>query len=326
MRFIAICVTVVLTLSFEGCGKKDKKESKTSAAEQKGYQTSSNQFQDPTYQQPLLVPPQTNPQNQPPLTPEPDPLNRPYGQQPNPAPYGQQQQHLNPAPPNQANAASSLIVVIGGNASCEKQFEKKRPNTIFTSFDKMVKKLGKKYKIYLDDNVIFACYYKDSEKMVYTRGNGESQETQQQNLASVVLANSTPETSVTIIGFSYGGWRAMVLTHELIRQNYRNQVLFTIDPISRNCKNPRDDACSEAPQDLAPYAAEIAENTIRWVNFYQKLPPLHSDKIRDADFNYRIRLRAHPFLDTSLTVWKRISDHFLELSSHFDQPNYNSWN
>ena len=313
--------------------QKDKKESKAMAAEDNGNGSSSNnQFQDPTYQPPLTVPPQEQPapeqpqyysqqpQVQPQLTPEPDPLNGPMN--------GPMLVPNTPAPTLAAGPYSSLIVVIGGNGSCEKQFNRRRPNTIFTSFDKMVNKLGKKYKIYLEDNVIFACYGKNSEEMVYTKGNApdDSGVVPHQNLASLVMANSTPETSVTIIGFSYGGWRAMKLTNELIDNNYQNQVLITIDPISRNCQRPRDKACREAPQDLASNFGKIKRGTIRWVNFYQNSLLLHSDKISCADFNHHIWFRTHLALDTVPNVWNKISVHFIQLSTHFDQQNYDSWN
>ncbi len=307
MRSTALWVTLTLSLAAFSCGTKERKEP-APASDKLSKPTSSNQFPDNhhaqqqpqgTFQQPLLVPPRPSQNN--------------TDQQPNNATGNNLQR-------------PSLIVVIGGNSSCDHQFDGWGRKTLFDGFNRMTTKLRKKYKVYIDNNVLFACYWKDSTEMVFNSTDerpDQSHPIQHQDLASVVMQKAQPQTSVTIIGYSYGGWRAMVLTDELAKRGFRNQVLFTIDPISRNCSNIRQRECREAPRDLDhQMRQQVAASTISWVNFYQKMPILHSSEIPEADFNYKIRLRAHWFLDTSYKVWNLITDHFVGLSTAYDPQNY----
>ncbi len=211
-----------------------------------------------------------------------------------------------------------LLIVIGGYNSCKTSQKESRRSPygtdMYQPLQEMIAQLSASGDI--EPKYVAACHIGEKiamtsswdEEVLYDLENDEA-------IDYLLDWQDTDEISYAMVaGHSYGGWLAMKF---LLESEFSgdHQSIYTIDPISKvNCKFSKPWGCREAPSDInADERAEIADQTVSWINFYQdQTSYLHSSEIPQASENHKIN-QPHTGIDSDQKVWQKIYRSFANL-------------
>jgi hypothetical protein len=129
---------------------------------------------------------------------------------------------------------------------------------------------------------------------------------------------------VHIVGFSYGGWLAIKLAHDLAG-TVNIPTLTTLDPVSQYDCNMLyflagylfggTEGCTRFPTDLELNTLTNAKIAVgSWTNYYQaNYKHIHSGETHHADLNHKIETgmtsaKAHGHMVRSPGIWNAITD------------------
>jgi len=228
------------------------------------------------------------------------------------------------------NAHKALFVLSGGYESCG-TYGPHAMNS-YQSFRMMLKELGDRYP-QLDAHFLVTCLGDDAPPggLAYFHVDGEPELfwTTSLFLPEVIDQLAPQDTSIYLIGHSYGGWLSMLNLINLEDQYDRTSTsLFTLDPISPNgCDDNAfynifgggfdtmfnfatggmfgswfTNGCREAPQDMP---STLAQNTEHY-NFYQRNGGYLQSGPMYGAYNMELPGESHTSIAWSHAVWAAI--------------------
>ncbi|MGE0172103.1 MAG: hypothetical protein AB7T49_04930 [Oligoflexales bacterium] len=198
-----------------------------------------------------------------------------------------------------------LLVVLGGNASCEgRQSPIDMP--MYQRFLDLKQTIDT--EIQADSDYIISCY-ENAESTVYATTSLSPDETIEGNsktVAQMMNQQFADRYPVFLVGYSYGGWLALQTALEA-NENLISSV-YTVDPISRKYCNALDFSdCTRFPSDVTSSQRQyIANSSEKWVNYYQTVTYyLHSAPTGQADDNKRVGT-SHFGIQTHSNIWSMV--------------------
>lgn len=299
LRVLKPLMVAIVLVIFAGCGTNSHEETPAPASNE----------QAAVGQQGIVAPPSAVPQSAAYANPVPPP----------------QVTYQIPGPPQQPTltqpyaapaiiGGTRLFVVMAGNGSCRttsvsKDFPGLWDNSFFRSFDKAVLPTG---MINETTEVLFFCYETFSEDMYFYSSRETNLPMRQLNhsqVGSIVGERSRLYSNTTVLGYSYGGWRALKLASQLAGENavQGTLTLVTVDPISKKeCTHAFSRACRNAPMDISEWESNVLATKVRWLNQYQNAVfGIGSGFIPEAKKNTEYR-SMHLLIDEDAYVWKEI--------------------
>jgi hypothetical protein len=200
-----------------------------------------------------------------------------------------------------------LFVAMGGNTSCKDADDRYNPRLIglYRPLESLMERLKNERSV--PSKSIVSCY--DDTATVYfnIEGSDEVLTGTPEEFAESIQNFMTEESSLMLIGHSYGGWLTMK-TAATLANNDRLTGVFTVDPISRrDCSFSNPSGCTSAPRDFtAAQLNDIKERSQIWSNYWQNQTfYLHSSPITQADNNVKVAT-SHSNIDAHQATWQHI--------------------
>jgi pimeloyl-ACP methyl ester carboxylesterase len=205
-----------------------------------------------------------------------------------------------------AAAQKPLVVVLGGNGSCDVTDPSPYKMPMTAKFNALKTNVEKETSEPLD--YVIACY-SAAEDGVYTASSldeGTVRRVTPAQLAADLNEKFPDNFPVAVLGYSYGGWLAL---ETALHYDNSNFSLATIDPISRRYCPTSQNGCMEFPRDYGQEDREtIREKTAHWNHYFQtKTAYLHSAPIDEADSNSKLE-ESHLTIQNSDVIWKRTEE------------------
>ena len=190
----------------------------------------------------------------------------------------------------------NLFVVISGNGTCNPRLDSRVIPGLWSTdtFDYFVGNVLNRGMVRPQDDVLFICYERLSPEMnfFYLRSSRSMQSIHEAQVDSLVLSHAQGVRQLIMVGYSYGGWRAMKLASSplILAAMQTPTLLVTIDPISKiYCAGAFDSGCHDAPQDFSGQELQILSTRTRWINLYETRGLLVSSGcMPNASQNYEI--------------------------------------
>ena len=181
-----------------------------------------------------------------------------------------------PRAPQLSTAPSNLFVVISGNGGCQPRKDSRMLPGLWSTefFDQFLVQAASPGFVTPSDDMIFICYTSFSSQMYFYDAKAFPQMVaiQEAQLDDLVIKRAGNSRKIILLGYSYGGWRAMKLASSpLVQSNVRAHILLiTVDPISKaTCRGAFDDGCHAPPVDFVPEELNALHNRTRWLNTFQ---------------------------------------------------------
>lgn len=211
----------------------------------------------------------------------------------------------------------NLFVVISGNGTCNPKLNSPAVPGLWRTdlFDSFIGSILNGGLVRAQDNVLFLCYERLSPQMnVFDlRSSRQMEPIHEAQVDDLVLSRLGGVRRVFMIGYSYGGWRAMKLASSprLIAASPLPLTLVTIDPISKvTCTRAFDAGCHESPQDFRLAELKQLNTHTRWINLFETQGLLVSSGfIAAAHQNIEINAN-HLTVATHGDVWNTVVPFF----------------